>query len=166
MIKAYKGRLPAIHESCFLAETAELIGDVSLGEDANIWFGTVVRGDENVVRIGKRTNVQDNCTLHISREHPCILGDDVTVGHGAIVHACTIGDRVLVGMGAILLNGAVIEDDVIIGAGSVVPPGKRIPSGSMVMGTPAKVVRSLTREEIEWLPVSASNYVKLASDYK
>lgn len=166
MIKAYRGRLPSIHESCFVAETAELIGDVSLAEDANIWFGTVIRGDENVVRIGKRTNVQDNSTLHIAREHPCILGDDVTVGHGAIVHACTIGDRVLVGMGAILLNGAVIEDDVIIGAGSVVPPGKRIPSGSMVMGTPAKVVRSLTREEIEWLPVSASNYVKLASDYK
>ncbi len=166
MIKSYKGIMPEIHSSCYISETADIVGNVILKEDVNVWFGTVVRGDENYVEIGKGTNIQDNCTLHISRDFPCILGENVTVGHGAIVHACTIGDRVLVGMGAIILNGAVIEDDVIIGAGSLVPPGRRIPSGSMVMGTPGKVVRPLTKKEMDYFEVSAKNYVELASDYK
>jgi len=166
MIKNYKEKMPKIHPSCYISETADIIGEVTLEEDVNVWFGTVIRGDENYVKVGRGTNIQDNCTLHIARDLPCILGENVTVGHGAIVHACTIGDRVLVGMGAIILNGAVIEDDVIIGAGSLVPPGRRIPSGSMVMGTPGKVVRSLTKEEMDYFEVSAKNYVELALDYK
>lgn len=166
MIKNFKDKEPRIHPSCFVAETADVIGDVILEEDVNIWFGTVIRGDENQVVIGRGTNIQDNCTVHIASDYPCIVGEDVTVGHGAIVHACTVGNRVLIGIGAIILNGAVIEDNVIIGAGSIIPPGKRIPSGSMVMGIPGKVVRSLTESEIAYFKTSADNYVKLASEYK
>jgi len=166
MIKNYKDKSPQIHPSCYISETADVVGEVILEENVNVWFGTVIRGDENYVSIGKGTNIQDNCTLHIARDFPCIVGENVTIGHGAIVHACTLGDRVLVGMGSIILNGAIIEDDVIIGAGSVVTPGQRVPSGSMVMGIPGKIVRSLTKEEMDYFEVSARNYVELASDYK
>ncbi len=166
MIKNYKDKIPKIHDSCYVSESVDIIGDVILEEDVNVWFGTVIRGDENFIRIGKGTNIQDNCTLHIARDFPCIVGENVTIGHGAIVHACTIGDRVLVGIGAIILNGAIIEDDVIIGAGSIVTPRKKIPSGSMVMGIPGKIVRSLTKAEMDYFEVSAKNYVELASDYK
>lgn len=166
MIYDYKGTLPTIHESCFVADDAAIVGRVTLGENTNVWFGTVIRADDNYVEIGKNTNVQDNTTIHIAKDYPTIIGDNVTIGHGAIVHACTLGNNVLVGMGAIILNGAVIEDNVIIAAGSVVAPGKHIPSGVMVMGTPGKVVKELTQEQIDYFETSADNYVALANDYK
>ncbi len=162
MTYPYLEHTPDIHSTAFVAPTAELIGRVSVAESASIWFGTVIRGDDNFVRIGKRTNIQDNCTLHIAGDEPTILGDEVTVGHGAIVHACEIADRVLIGMGAILLNGARIGANSIVAAGSVVTPGTVIPPGSMVMGTPAKVVRPLTEDEIAHIAQSAEEYVRLA----
>lgn len=165
MIYDYKGQKPVIHETCFVADDASIVGRVTLDQGANVWFGTVIRGDDNYVTIGKNTNVQDNSTIHIAKDFPTIIGDNVTIGHGSIVHACTLGDNILVGMGAIILNGAVVEDNVIIAAGSVVPPGKHIPSGVMVMGTPAKVVKELTQEQIDYFKTSADNYVQLANDY-
>lgn len=166
MIIAYQGYKPEIDESCYISDNATIIGRVALKKNANIWYGTVIRGDENYIVIGENTNIQDNCTVHIAKDFPTIIGDDVTVGHGAIVHACTVGNRVLVGMGAIILNGAVVGDDVIIGAGSLIPPGKRIPSNSLVMGSPAKVVRELTEEDRKKLKDSALHYVTLANEHK
>lgn len=166
MIIAYQGYKPEIDESCYISDNATIIGRVALKKNANIWYGTVIRGDENYIVIGENTNIQDNCTVHIAKDFPTIIGDDVTVGHGAIVHACTVGNRVLVGMGAIILNGAVVGDDVIIGAGSLIPPGKRIPSNSLVMGSPAKVVRELTEEDRKKLKDSALHYVTLANKHK
>ncbi len=162
MMYPYLEHTPDVHATAYIAPTAELIGRVTVGEASSVWYGTVIRGDDNYVRIGKRTNIQDNCTLHIAGDEPTILGDDVTVGHGAIVHACEIADRVLIGMGAIILNGAKIGANTIVAAGSVVTPGTEIPSGSMVMGTPGKVVRALTEEEIAHIAGSAEEYVRLA----
>src|SRR6056297_3422126 len=147
MIKSYKDMMPEIHSSCYISETADIIGNVILEKDVNVWFGSVIRGDENYVKVGKGTNIQDNCTLHIARDFPCILGENVTVGHRAIVHACTIGDRVLVGMGAIIMDGAVVRSDVIIGAGALVPPGRELASGWLYVGTPAKAHRELSDDE-------------------
>ncbi|WZL71535.1 gamma carbonic anhydrase family protein [Clostridiaceae bacterium 35-E11] len=166
MIIAYQGHKPEIDESCYVSDNATIIGYVKIKKNANIWYGTVIRGDDNHIIIGENTNIQDNCTVHIASDFPTIIGDDVTVGHGAIVHACTIGNRVLVGMGAIILNGAVIGNDVIIGAGSLIPPGKEIPSNSLVMGSPAKVVRELTEKDREKLKDSALHYVALANKHK
>lgn len=166
MIINYEGHRPIIHESCFIADNASVIGKVELKENANIWYGTVVRGDDNYVTIGKNTNIQDNSTIHIADDYPTIVGDYVTAGHNVIIHACTVGNFVLIGMGAIILNGAEIGDNVIIGAGSVVPPGKKIPSNVVVMGTPAKVVRELGEEEIEKHIKRAMDYVVLANKHR
>lgn len=166
MIIEYQGIKPDIHESCFIAKSAEVIGKVSIGEYTSIWYNCVLRGDENSITIGNYTNIQDGTVIHISREHSTKIGNYVTVGHKAIVHACEIGNNVLVGMGAIILDGAKIEDNVLIGAGSIVTPGKRIPSGSLVLGSPAKVVRNLTNDEIEQLKQSAVDYVKYAEKHK
>ncbi len=165
MIRGYQGHQPDIHESCYISESADIIGRVKIKKDANIWYGTVIRGDGNEIEIGENTNIQDNCTVHINHNMPTKIGDYVTVGHGAIVHACTIGNYVLVGMGAIVLDGAVIGDNVMIGAGSLIPPGKNIPSNSLVMGSPAKVIRELTEEEKVNLKISAENYVILAKSH-
>jgi carbonic anhydrase/acetyltransferase-like protein (isoleucine patch superfamily) len=165
MIREYQGYQPDIHESCYISESADVIGRVKIKKNANIWYGTVIRGDGNEIEIGENTNIQDNCTVHINHNMPTKIGDYVTVGHGAIVHACTIGNYVLVGMGAIVLDGSVIGDNVIIGAGSLIPPGKNIPNNSLVMGSPAKVVRELTDEENASLKTSAENYVLLANSH-
>lgn len=165
MIRSFQGVEPNIHKSCFVAETAAIIGNVKLDEKVNVWYGVVLRGDDNYITVGKNTNIQDNTVVHIAGDYPCIIGENVTIGHGAIVHACTIGNNVLVGMGAIVLNGAVVEDNVIIGAGAIVTQGKTIPSNSLVLGTPAKVVRQLTSDEIRNLQERADAYSELASKY-
>lgn len=166
MLIPYKGMLPVTNGSNFIAESAQVIGNTVLEEDASVWFGAVIRGDVEPIRIGKRTNVQDNAVVHCSKGFNTQIGDDVTIGHGAIVHGCHIGCRVLIGMGAILLDGVKVGDECIIGAGSLIAPGKEIPSRSLVVGSPAKVIRSLTDEEVSSLSVSAAHYVAYASEYK
>ena len=166
MLVEIKGFVPKVSENSFIANSAEVIGQVVVEEGANIWYNTVVRGDVEPIVIGNGTNVQDLSVLHTSKGFPTTIGKDVTIGHRAICHGCTIEDNVLIGMGAIVLDGAYIESNVIIGAGSLVPPKKRIPSGSLVMGSPAKVVRTLSEEEIEHIKQSAKNYVELSQHYK
>jgi carbonic anhydrase/acetyltransferase-like protein (isoleucine patch superfamily) len=166
MIIEYNGHKPDMDESCFVAENATVIGRVKMGENSSIWFGTVVRGDSSDIIIGENTNIQDNCTIHVNDGQPTLIGDNVTAGHGAIIHACTIGNNVLIGMGAIVLDGAEIGDNVIIGAGALVPPNKKIPSNSMVMGTPAKIVRELSEEDRKSIIETALHYVELAKEYR
>jgi len=165
MIRRFKNILPQIDESAWVAKTADVIGQVYIAEDASVWFGAALRGDMNEIRVGARSNIQDNAVLHVDAHNPCVLGEDVTVGHGAIVHGATIGSRVLVGMGAIVLDGAIIEDDVIIGAGALVPPGKRISSGSLVIGSPGRVSRQLDERELAHLKQSARTYVEFSKEY-
>lgn len=166
MTHSVKGHSPQIDDSCFIAESADVIGQVVVEHGSNIWYNTVVRGDVEPIKIGENTNVQDLSVIHTSNGHPTIIGKGVTIGHRAIVHGCTIEDNVLIGMGAIILDGAHIEPNVIIGAGSLVPPRKRIPSRSLVMGSPAKVVRTLSEEEIDSIKRSAKGYVELSKHYK
>lgn len=157
---------PTIPPSCFVEETAVIIGDVVLGEESSVWFHAVVRGDVHYVRIGSRTNIQDLCMLHVTHDtHPLILGNDVTVGHNVVLHGCTIGDRVLVGMGAIVMDGAQIGEDSIIGAGALVTEDTIVPPKSLVLGTPARVKRSVTEAELAWIKESAANYVRYAGQY-
>lgn len=165
MITNYLATTPSIAKSCFVAPSADIIGAVTLEEDVNVWYGAVLRGDVNQIRVGQGTNIQDQVVVHVADGYSCSIGSGVTVGHGAIVHACQIGNNVLIGMGAIVLDGAVVEDDVIIGAGALIPPGKHIPRGSMVMGSPGKVVRQLKEEEILGLTQSAVKYVALSKNY-
>jgi carbonic anhydrase/acetyltransferase-like protein (isoleucine patch superfamily) len=150
----------------FIAPTATVIGDVTLGEDTGIWFGAVVRGDKDRIEIGAGSNVQDNAVVHTSKGYPTRVGKEVSVGHGAILHGCTIGDRVLVGMGAIVMNGAVVGEDSIIAAGAVVTEGTVIPPGSVVMGVPAKVVKQATPEQREGIRRNAESYIALARSYR
>lgn len=170
MIIKFDDKEPKMHKSCFIAGSADIIGDVELEENVNIWFGVVLRGDKNYIRIGSGTNVQDNTTVHISGESlnnlPTIIGRNVTIGHNAIIHACTINDNVLIGMGSIILDGAVIGKNTIVGAGTLVPPNKHIPEGVLVIGSPCKVVRELSKEEIQGITDSALDYVKTAEKYK
>jgi len=173
-IKAFENHHPDIHPSCYIDGTAYVNGNTQIGEDSSIWPMTVVRGDINKISIGKRTNVQDGSVLHVTHGSdystaegfPLIIGDDVTVGHKAVLHACTIGNRCLIGMGTIVLDGAVIEDEVIIGAGSLVSPNKRLESGYLWLGSPAKKLRPLTDQEKSFLRYSAEHYVALAKRTK
>lgn len=165
MIREYKSFTPVVDDTCFVADTAMVIGRTVLGEDSNIWFGAVLRGDVNTIEIGKRTNIQDNSVVHVADGFNTVIGDDVTVGHSAIVHGCHIGNNVLIGMGAIVLDGAKIGDNVMIGAGALIPPGKEIPSNSLVVGSPGKVKRELTEDEIKGLQYSAKKYVDISKDY-
>lgn len=147
-----------IAKTVYIAPGAQVIGDVEIGDYSSVWYNAVVRGDYNRIKIGDNTNVQDGAVLHISRERECIIGDGVTIGHGAIVHGCTVGNNVLIGMGSIILDGAVISDNCIIGAGALVTQNKVIPEGSLVFGNPAKIIRELTEEEILSIPESAEHY--------
>ena len=160
MIFPFKDKKPAIDSSALIIESAQIIGDVTIGEESSVWFNAVVRGDINYIRIGKRTNIQDGCVLHVARRtHPLIIGDEVTVGHNVTLHACTIGSRCLIGMGAIVMDDAKVGDESIVAAGSLVTSGTVIPPGSMVMGAPAKVKRPLTDEEKRGIRESANHYV-------
>lgn len=171
-LRSYKGVDPELKDNVYVDEACVLIGDITLDDDASIWPLVAARGDVNHIRIGKRSNVQDGTVLHVTRKsnakpngNPLLIGDDVTIGHKAMLHGCTVGNRILVGMGAIILDGAILEDDVILGAGSLVPPGKVLKSGHLYVGSPAKQVRELTEAELAFLPQSADNYVKLKNEY-
>ena len=155
-----------IDKSVFIAEGAKVIGNVTIKEDSSVWFNAVIRGDSSTIEIGKRSNVQDNAVIHTSRNSKVVVGDNVTIGHGAIVHGCSIGNNVLIGMGAIVLDNAVIGDNCIIGAGSLITQNIVIPSGSLVYGNPMKIVRTITPEEIEHIIWNANDYVSEANKYK
>jgi gamma-carbonic anhydrase len=154
---------PRLGAGVYIAKSAAVLGDVRLGDYSSVWYNATVRGDINYIEIGHHTNIQDNAVLHLADEFACIIGNHVTVGHSAIVHACTIGNEVLIGMGATILDGAVVEDQCVIGAHALVTQGKRIPAGSMVMGSPAKVTRALTSEERAKLKYWADKYVENAA---
>lgn len=167
MLINFQGISPTIAKSAYLASSSEIIGDVTIGEQSSIWFNVVIRGDVNQIRIGSRTNVQDGTVIHVTNKtHPTQVGDDVTIGHRVTLHGCTIGHRCLIGIGAIVLDGAVIGDDCLVGAGALVTPGTIIPAGSLVMGMPARIKRTLTREEREALLRSALNYTEYIELYR
>jgi gamma-carbonic anhydrase len=166
MLRPYRGRRPAVHPSAYVDETAQVIGDVTIGPECSIWMNVVVRGDVHWIRIGARTNIQDGTIVHVMRDtHPTTLGEEVTVGHGALVHGCTIHDRCLVGMGAIVLNGAEVGSDSIVAAGALVAEGTVIPPRSLVMGSPARVRRALTDVEAASIRDYAARYVGYRLDY-
>lgn len=171
-IRPYREWTPQFDESVFIDPSAQVIGRTTIGRDSSIWPLVAVRGDVNFIEIGERTNVQDNSVLHVARPtesnaegYALIIGDEVTVGHGAILHACSIGDRCLIGMGATVLDGAVVEDDVLLAAGSLVPPGKRLERGFLWRGSPAVKARPLTEDELHFLQQSALHYVRLKDEY-
>ena len=167
MLRPFRSIHPTVHPSAFVDMSAQVIGDVHIGPESSVWMNVVVRGDVNHIRIGSRTNVQDLTLVHVMREtHPTIIGDNVTIGHSAVVHGCTIEDLCLVGMGAILLNGCRIGAGSIVAAGTLVPEGMIVPPGSMVMGVPGKVRRSLTREEDVSIKWYADNYVRYRLDFQ
>ena len=166
MLRPYKGRLPVIDPSAYVDASAQVIGDVEIGPESSVWMNVVCRGDVNYIRIGRRSNVQDGTIVHVMHDtHPTVIGNEVTIGHGAVVHGCTIEDRVLIGMGAILLNGARVGADSIVAAGSLVPEGAVIPPRSLAMGSPAKVRRQLSDEEVVSILEYSANYVRYRLDY-
>ena len=166
MLHAYCGIVPRVHASTFVADSAHVIGDVEIGEDASVWFNAVIRGDVNHVRIGRGTNIQDGTVIHVNRQGaPTILEEYVTVGHGARLHGCRIASHCLIGIGAIVLDGSVLEEECLVAAGSLVAPGTRVPRGSLLMGAPATVRRSVTAEDLELIRRSARNYVALKAEY-
>ena len=172
-IKTFGTHTPVIHPTVYVDTMAYVSGQTTIDADSSVWPMAVIRGDVNAISIGERSNIQDGAVLHVTHDGPYTpgglplnIGDDVTVGHKAVLHACSIGHRCLIGMNATVLDGAVIEDDTIIAAASLVPPGKRLESGFLWMGSPVKKVRALTTDEIDSLSYSASNYVKLAQASK
>lgn len=160
------GIVPQISDSAWVADSAQVMGQVALADDANVWFGVVIRGDMDAIQIGKRTNIQDLSVLHADAGVPLTIGDDVTVGHHVMLHGCTVGDGSLIGIGAIVLNGAKIGKGCLVGAGSLVTEGKEFPDGSMIMGSPAKVVRQLSPEQLQGLLNSAEHYVDNARRFR
>ena len=166
MIRSFEGIWPRLGEGVFVDASAQVIGDVALGEHASVWMNAVVRGDVNTIRIGSRTNIQDNCVVHVDQDdHPTVIGDDVTVGHSVTLHGCHVAARCLIGMGAVVLNGARIGSESIVAAGTLIPEGADIPPGSLVMGTPGKVRRAVTDEEREGFKESADGYVEYKNVY-
>lgn len=155
----YKGKTPQVGERVFLAEGACLVGDVSVGDDSSVFYNAVLRGDLAEIKIGKRTNIQDNVCIHVSTGVGVNIGDEVTVGHGAVLHGCTIEDNVLIGMGAILMDGSLIMKNCIVGAGALVTAGKNFPEGSLVMGAPAQIIRTLTADEIKNVKMGVEHYL-------
>ncbi len=167
MLIAYKGTLPRIDATAYVQDSARIIGDVEIGAESSVWFNVVIRGDGHFIRIGTRTNIQDNSTVHVTTDTwPTLIGDDVTVGHGVIVHGCQIGHRCLIGMGAIVMDGAEIGDDCLLAAGALVTPGTHIAPRQLIVGSPAKAVRDLRPEELERLLQSAASYVQHAASYR
>ncbi|NQU66776.1 MAG: gamma carbonic anhydrase family protein [Candidatus Marinimicrobia bacterium] len=167
MILPFRNKTPVIPDSCYVSDSVDIIGDVILGEETNVWFGAVIRGDMNYIRIGNRTNIQDNCTIHVTTDvSPTIIGDEVTVGHNAMIHGCTIEDRCLIGMGAILLDDSVVGKGSIVGAGALVPPKMIIPPRSLCLGIPARIVRNVTDKEFQENIDSAQHYIDFANLYK
>ena len=166
MLRPYRGLSPRVHPSAFIDDSAQVIGDVEIGEESSVWMCTVIRGDVNSIRIGKRSNVQDGTVVHVmTKTHPTVIGDNVTIGHGAIVHGCTIEDQCLIGMGAILLNGAHVGTGSIVAAGTLLVEGMKVPPRSLVMGSPGKVKRPLTDAEVQDIQAYADRYVNYRLDY-
>lgn len=166
MIMDFEGVTPRINKNTYISESVDIIGKVNVEENVNIWFGTRLRGDMNNIIIGENTNIQENSVVHVDINSPCIIGKNVTIGHGTIIHGCSISDNVLVGMGSIILNNAKIGKNTIIGAGSLVTQGKDFPDGVLILGNPAKVIRQLTEAEVKSIQRSADNYVSLSKKYK
>ena len=167
VVRPYRGKSPRLHESVMLVGEVTVIGDVVIGERSSVWFGSVVRGDVNSIRIGARTNVQDYCVIHVTSEkHPTVVGDDVTLAHRVTLHGCTVKDRCLVGIGAVLMDGAVVGEEAMVGAGALVPPGMVVPPGTLALGSPAKVKRQLTAEEVAFFRIQAERYVGYAEQYR
>lgn len=171
-IRSFKGTAPSIGKNVYIDESSVIVGDISIGDDSSIWPLVAARGDVNYMTIGTRTNIQDGTVLHLTRSYPdrpegfpLIIGDDVTVGHHCMLHGCILGNRILVGMGAIIMDGVTVEDDVFIGAGTLVPPNKTLKSGYLYVGNPMKQARPLSEKEVSFLKTSADNYVTLKNDY-
>ncbi|MCE5220631.1 MAG: gamma carbonic anhydrase family protein [Clostridium sp.] len=166
MIKEFKDKSPNLDNELYIAETAVIIGDVTLKKNANIWFGAVLRGHESPIVIGENTNIQENCVVHANYGNNVVIGEGCTIGHGAIIHGCNIKNNVLVGMGAIILNGAKIGNNTIIGAGSLVTQNKEFEDGVLILGNPAKVIRKLTEEEIEENKKACLSYLEVSKEFK
>lgn len=171
-LRPYRNILPTLGHRVFVDPTAVVIGRVQLDDDASVWPTAVVRGDVHTITVGARTNIQDGCVLHVTHDgdyvpggRALVVGTDVTVGHRAVLHACTVGNYCLIGMGSVVLDGAVLEDYVMVGAGAIVGPGKRLEARGLYVGSPARRMRDLTQRELEFLPYSAANYVKLKDEY-
>jgi carbonic anhydrase/acetyltransferase-like protein (isoleucine patch superfamily) len=166
MLRAHRGRMPRIHPTAYIDSSAQVIGDVEIGEESSVWMAVVIRGDVNRIRIGRRSNVQDGTVVHVMKDtHATTIGDDVTIGHAALIHGCTIEDRCLIGMGTILLNGARIGEGSIVAAGTLVVEGMVVPPRSLVMGSPGKVKRALTDAEVAGIQTYADRYVAYRLDY-
>ena len=166
MLRPYKGVSPRVHESAYVDDSAQVIGDVEIGEESSVWMNAVVRGDVHSIRIGRRSNIQDGTIVHVmNRTHPTHIGNDVTIGHAAVVHGSMLADRILIGMGAILLNGATVGDDCIVAAGTLLTEGTKIPPRSLVMGSPGKVRRELSEIEVASIRDYADRYVGYRLDY-
>lgn len=166
IVRSYQGKTPKIGARVFIAENAVIIGDVEIGDDSSIWYGTVIRGDVHSIRIGARTNVQDNSVIHVSEgTHAVVVGNDVTIGHAAIVHGCTVERGALIGMGSRILDGAVVGESALVGAGALVSEGMHVPARTLVVGVPAKVKRALTEDELARLDGSWRHYVEVKDEY-
>ena len=165
MLIEFKGKKPEIAADIFIAPGSQLIGEVVVKQKSSIWFNAVLRGDLAPIRIGEKTNIQENCSLHVDHDQPLNIGNQVTVGHGAILHSCQIEDNCLIGMGATILNGAVIGKNSIVGAGALIPENREIPPESLVVGLPGKVIRNLKEKEIKKLKEQAAEYYRLAREY-
>ncbi len=163
----FRGRTPRVHPSAFVAPTAVLIGDVDVGAESSVWFGAVLRGDHprHGIRIGERTSIQDNCVIHVSAEGPTVVGDEVTVGHGAVFESCEVRRGALIGMNAVLLHHAIIGEESLVAAGSVVPGGMEVAARTLVAGSPATVRKALEGESAGWIRGSARHYVELSREY-
>lgn len=167
MILPYLGTYPKIDESVFICEGVQIIGDVVLAKDVNVWFNSVIRGDVNYIRIGERTNIQDGCLLHVTyKKYPLNIGKDVSIGHGAILHGCTVKDYVLIGMGAKLLDNCTVNSNSLIAAGALVKENFVVPEGVLVAGLPGKIIRDLTEEEIEMVKGRSRSYLTYVNNYK
>ncbi len=163
-IVEYKGKKPQVGQRVFLAEGVRLIGDVKIGDDSSIFYNSVLRGDLSSIVIGERTNIQDNVTIHLSLDQGVVVGNNVTVGHNVVLHACIVEDNALIGMGAIIMDGARIRKNCVVGAGSLVPQGKEYPEGSLIVGSPARVVRALTEEELQRTAAGVAHYVEVKDE--
>lgn len=163
---SYLDKQPEVHESVFIAPGSHIIGDVKIGKESTVWFNAVLRGDEGPITIGERTSIQDNVTCHLYEGSPLVVGDEVTVGHNAILHGCTIDNRCIIGMGSTILDGVEIGEECIIGANTLISNGKKIPPRSLVVGSPGKVVRELTDKDLELIQLSIDSYVQKGKEYK
>lgn len=166
MIMSFKGKRPEISDTAFIADSADVIGDVEIGDFSSVWFGAVIRGDRNKIKIGNRTSIQDNVVIHIDPENIVEIGDNVSIGHGAVLHGCRIEDNVLIGMNSTVLNGAEIGKNSIVGANALISEGKKFPENSLIIGVPGKVKRETEKSEIQAIEENAAEYVEFVKEYR